>query len=299
MHQNNNSLYFLCIFMDMLIIGGPASQLLAGRVSQILKQKLVFCEYKRFPDGELYTRIMDEINENENVVIIQSTVNDSDFVALLHLIDACDEVSRLDVVIPYMGYARQDKQFKKGEAVSARAMAKAIKADHVYTINIHSEAILDYFDAEAMSLDATPVIGRYIRNMKLQKPLIVAPDEGAVALAHNASKDLHIDYDYLEKTRLSEDTVSIKPKNIEVKARDVIIIDDIISTGGTMAEAISLLREQGANEIFAACVHPVFSGNAVLKLLKAGVEGIIATDTIDKGVSVVSVASVISEALRK
>ncbi|MFA4936123.1 MAG: ribose-phosphate diphosphokinase, partial [Candidatus Methanoperedens sp.] len=109
--------------------------------------------------------------------------------------------------------------------------------------------------------------------------------------------DLGIDYDFLEKTRLSGETVTIQPKNIAVDGRDVIIIDDIISTGGTMAETIALLKNQGAHGVFAACVHPVFSNNAVLKLFKAGVRGIIATDTIDKGVSVVSVASVIAEAI--
>ncbi len=282
----------------MLIIGGPASQLLAGRVSKILEEKLLLCEYRRFPDGELYTRIADEIDENDSVTIIQSTVNDSDFVALLHLIDACSEASNLNVVIPYMGYARQDKQFRKGEAVSARAIAKTIKAENVYTINIHSESILDYFDAEAKNLDATPVIGKYIKGLKLERPLILAPDKGAISLAMNASRDLGIEYDYLEKTRLSGDTVNITPKNIEAKGRDVIIIDDIISTGGTMAEAISLLRQQKVKKVFATCIHPVCSGNAILKLLKAGVEDIIATDTIEKGVSVVSVAPVIAEALR-
>ncbi len=280
----------------MNIIGGNASQLLAGRVSDALKSTLLICEFKRFPDGELYTRIIDEL-AGESVTIIQSTVNDSDFVSLLQLIDACSEASRIDVVIPYMGYARQDKQFKRGEPISARAMAGAIQADNVFTVNIHNESILDYFDARASNLDATPMIGEYIKNMKFKNPLIVAPDDGAIALAMNASKDLGIDYDFLEKTRLSGESVTIQPKNIAVKGRDVIIIDDIISTGGTMAETISLLKKQGAHEVFVACVHPVLSSNAVLKLFKAGVKGIIATDTIDKGVSVVSVAPVIAGAI--
>ncbi len=280
----------------MNIIGGNASQLLAGRVSDALKSTLLICEFKRFPDGELYTRIIDEL-AGESVTIIQSTVNDSDFVSLLQLIDACSEASRIDVVIPYMGYARQDKQFKRGEPISARAMAGAIQADNVFTVNIHNESILDYFDAKATNLDATPMIGEYIKNMKFKNPLIVAPDDGAIALAMNASKDLGIDYDFLEKTRLSGESVTIQPKNIAVKGRDVIIIDDIISTGGTMAETISLLKKQGAHEVFVACVHPVLSSNAVLRLFKAGVKGIIATDTIDKGVSVVSVAPVIAGAI--
>ena len=281
----------------MKIIGGPASQLLSGRVSEISKFNLLVSEFRRFPDGELYTRILDSF-AGEEVTIIQSTVNDSDFVSLLQLIDACSEASRINIVIPYMGYARQDKRFKEGEPISARAIARTIKADKVFTINIHDVSILDYFDAKALNLDATPVIGKYIKSLKLKNPIIIAPDDGAISLAQNASKSLGIDYDYLDKTRLSGETVSIKPKNLEVKDRDVIIIDDIISTAGTVAETISLLRSQGAHVVFTACVHPVLSNNAIIKLFKAGVRGIIATDTIEKGVSVVSVSPVIASAIK-
>ncbi len=256
----------------MDIIGGPASQLLAGRVSEILKNNLLVSEFKKFPDGELYTRVLNRFT-GDQITIIQSTVTDSDFVSLLQLIDACRDAGSINVIIPYMGYARQDKQFKPGEPISARAIAEAIKADTVYTINIHDESVLDHFDAKAKNLDAAPVIGKYIKTMKLMNPLIISPDDGAIGLAQNASMDLGIDYDFLEKTRLSGESVSIKPKKMDVRGRDVIILDDIISTGGTMAETITLLKNQGAHEVYTACVHPVLSNNAVLKLFKAGVKG--------------------------
>jgi ribose-phosphate pyrophosphokinase len=278
------------------IIAGPASQLLAGRVCALSASDLLISEFKKFPDGELYSRIIDDIGEK--VTIIQSTVTDTDLVALLQLIDACSEAAQVNVVIPYMGYARQDKRFKSGEPITARALARTIKADNVFTINIHDQSILDFFDAKTVNLDATPIIGKYIKTMEFHDPLIISPDEGAIGIAKSASVELGIDYDYLEKTRLSGESVSIQPKNVNVQGRDVIIIDDIISTGGTIAEAISLLRKQGAHEVFAACVHPVFSNNAILKLFKAGVKGIIATDTIDKGVSVVSVAPVIASVIK-
>lgn len=279
----------------MDIIGGQASQLLAGRVSEILRENLLVSEFKKFPDGELYTRVLDEFSDD--VTIIQSTVTDSDFVSLLQLIDACSDVKSLNVVIPYMGYARQDKRFKPGEPVSARAIAGAIKADNVYTVNIHDESILDHFDADAVNLDAAPIIGKYIKSMKLTDPVIISPDDGAIGLARSASDNMGIDFDFLEKTRLSGESVSIKPKNVAVKGRDVIILDDIISTGGTMAETITLLKSQGAHDVYTSCVHPVLSNNAVLKLFKSGVKGIIATDTIDKAVSVVSAAPVIAQAI--
>lgn len=281
----------------MNIIGGPASQLLAGRVGVLSGSNLLISEFRKFPDGELYTRIIDDIGED--VTIIQSTVTDTDLIALLQLIDACSEASHVNVVIPYMGYARQDKRFKSGEPITARALARTIKADNVFTINIHDQSILDSFDAKTVNLDATPMIGKYIKTMEFNDPLIIAPDDGAIGIAKSASANLGIDYDYLDKTRLSGESVSIHPKNVKVEGRDVIIIDDIISTGGTIAEAISLLRKQGAHEVFAACVHPVLSNNAIMKLFKAGVKGIIATDTIDRGVSVVSVAPVIADAINE
>jgi ribose-phosphate pyrophosphokinase len=279
------------------IVSGPASQLLAGRVHEILRNNLLVSDFKKFPDGELYTRILDEFT-GDKVTIIQSTVTDSDFVCLLQLIDACEDISSINVVIPYMGYARQDKRFKPGEPISARAIARSIKADTIFTVNIHDESILDHFDADVKNLDATPVIGKYIKNLKLKDPLIISPDDGAISLAKSASKDLGIEYDFLDKTRHSGESVSMKPKTLAVKERDVIILDDIISTGGTMAQTISLLKEQGAHEVYTACVHPVFSSNAILKLFRAGVKGIIATDTIEKGVSVVSAAPVIADAIK-
>jgi len=279
------------------IIGGHASQLLAARVSELLKYNLLVSEFKRFPDGEQYIRILDGF-AGDSVTIIQSTVTDSDLISLLLLIEACGEASELNVIIPYMGYARQDKRFKSGEPISAHAVARAVKADNIYTINIHDPDILDHFDGNAVDLDATPVIGKYIKNLILVNPIIIAPDDGAIGLARNASKDLGLEYDYLEKTRLSGEEVVIQPKSLDVKGRDVIIIDDIISTGGTMAETISLLRNQGAHSVYAACVHPVLSNNAVLKLFRAGARGIIATDTIDKGVSIVSAAPVIAKAIK-
>lgn len=278
----------------MKIVGGKASQFLAGRVAQTLGCGLAIAEFKHFPDGELYTRLLEDIDE---VTIVQSTVTDSDFICLLQLIDACEGASRINVVIPYMGYARQDKVFMRGEPVSARAVARAIKADNIFTINIHSKNILSFFGGNAVDLDAMPLLGKYIGSIGLDNPVIIAPDEGAAHLAQRAASELGIDYDYLEKTRLSGDKVILKAKKLDVKARDVVIVDDMISTGGTVAETIGLLRKQGAREVYAACVHPVLSMNAVLKLWDAGTRDIIATDTIERSVSKVTVAPIIAKAI--
>jgi ribose-phosphate pyrophosphokinase len=277
------------------IISGPASQLLASKVATAMDCELALCEFKMFPDKEMYIRIMDEIGSD--AVIIQSTITDLDFVALLLLIDACSTADRIHVVIPYMGYARQDKQFKPGEALSARAMARTIEADRVITVNIHEKSVLDHFRCNAVSINAAPHMGTYLRDMDLHRPVMLAPDEGAIYLADSAAAKLGADCDYLEKKRISGDTVYMTPKNLDVTGRDVVILDDMIATGGTMAEAVRMLREQGAAEVYVACIHPVLAGGAVNKLCNSGVMDIIATDTVDKAVSRVSVAPLIARAL--
>lgn len=280
----------------MKIIGGPASQLLASRVARELGTNPTLCDFNRFPDGEVYTRIQDE--QLENVVIIQSTTTDSDIIYLLQLIDACENASSINVVIPYMGYARQDKKFKTGEPISARAVAKTINVDRVFTVNIHEKSILDYFSAPASDLDASKLLGSHLASLDLTDTLIVAPDQSAIPIAKSAAADIGIDYDYLEKIRYSSDTVTIKTKNLDITGRDVVLIDDMIATGGTMAESIKLLRDQGAKDVYLACVHPVLTRNAVIRLFNAGVRDIFATDTIEKVQSCVSVASLIADAVR-
>ncbi len=281
----------------MKILGGPASQLLASRTARALGTEPVLCEFNRFPDGELYLRIADEI-ENEKVSIIQSTPTDSDLVSLLQLIDACEGAKEVNVVIPYMGYARQDKKFKSGEPISARAVARSLNADRIFTVNIHEKSVLEHFLAPAKNLDAAKLLGEYIAGFGLENPILVAPDEGAEGLVKNVSSGPGLDHDHLQKTRLSGDTVIIKTKSVDVTGRHVVLVDDMIATGGTMAESIRMLRDQGAVDVHLVCVHPVLARNAALRLFNAGVKDIISTDTLEKAESRISVAPLIADTLK-
>lgn len=282
----------------MLIIGGPASQLLAARTAAELGLAPVVSEFTRFPDNEQYLRIRADV-DGEDVVIIQSTTTDADFFALHQLIDACGTAKSVTVVIPYMGYARQDKCFNEGEPISARAAAKTISADRVFTVNIHESTVLDHFACPAKDLDASPLIGRYIADLGLDRPLLIAPDHGVEDMVKRVAAGLNLDCDVFDKTRLSGDSVVIQTKNMDIKGRDVVLIDDMIATGGTMVEAIKLLRENGAKDVYLACVHPVLARNAVLRLYNAGVKDIMSTDTIEKIQSRISVASIIADAVRE
>nr|WP_197535234.1 ribose-phosphate diphosphokinase [Methanocella arvoryzae] len=284
--------------MGMRIVAGPASQLLATRTAALLGCDIDLTDYKEFPDGEVYSRVTGEVAGND-IVIIQSTPTARDYIYLLQLIDACDEAKSLKVVIPYFGYARQDKRFNPGEPISSRAIARTIKADQVFTINIHDRSVLAHFPCKAEDLNVAPEIGNHIEGMKLHNPLVLAPDDGALNLVKSAATLKGLAYDYLEKTRLSGTEVKIAPKNLDVKGRDVVLLDDIVSTGGTIAEAAKLLRVIGAKDVHLGCVHPVLVGNAVIKLYRAGIKSVISTDTLEKATSRISAAPIIAEALRK
>jgi ribose-phosphate pyrophosphokinase len=284
--------------MGMKIVAGPSSQLLATRTASLLGVEVDLTDYKEFPDGEVFTRVTGEI-KGHDIVIIQSTPTAADYIYLLELIDACDEAKSLSVVIPYMGYARQDKRFHPGEPISARAIARTISADRVFTVNIHDPSVLPYFPCPATDLNASGVIGNYVVNMSLYEPVLLAPDDGALKIVKPAAEQYNLPYDYLEKTRISGDEVKIAPKNLDIKGRDVVLMDDIVSTGGTIAEAIKLLKVEGAREVHVACVHAVLVRNAVLRLNNGGMRSILSTDTLEKATSKVSVAPIIAEAVKK
>jgi len=288
--------------VEMKIIPGISTQVLAARIAAKLGCKASSCEFKRFPDGELYTRIADDI-KNEEVTIVQSIRTDSDLICLLQLIDAVEEAVKTKVVIPYLGYARQDKKFKPGEAISVRAIARSISAagvvDKIYVVNVHNKAVLKHFDVDTTELDASTLIGDYVAKKEIAHPVIIGPDEGATELAKAVAVPYGFDYDVLSKKRISSEEVEIKPKELSVEGKNVVIVDDIISTGGTISEAASMLKAQRTNDIYVACIHGVFVQNAVSRMLNAGVKEIIATDTIESEFSKISVAKMVAEELKR
>jgi len=284
----------------MFILGGTSAKNVATNLTHGLKQPLLRTTYMRFPDDEFYVRLHDNI-AGQDVVIVQTAYPDPKIVELLLIQDAVHDAGakKITVVLPYFGYSRQDKKFKDGEAISARAIAQHISlhADCVITVDPHKEHILKFFTVPAYSCSAISTIAHYLKEKNID--FILAPDKGAEDRARKAASLINCEYDYLEKTRIDGSTVKITPKKLDALGKHVAIIDDIISTGSTMAQSIKELKKQGAASVSVACTHGLFVGGAKEKLLAANCDEIISTDTIETEFSKVSTADCIAETLLK
>lgn len=279
----------------MKLISTEPSQVLAGRIADALNTAVVGVKFSRFPDGELY---LCANGLDEEMVIVGSVVDSDSLVQLVLLIDTCEGLNN-HLIIPYMGYARQDKRFKAGEPVSARAISRLLSTgvDRCITVNVHDRKVLSYFSIPASDVSLARDIGTHIKGLDLDDPLIIAPDDGATAFAREVAATGTWDCDHLDKTRISGDEVRMAPRTLSVAGRPVVIVDDIISTGGTIASAAAMLREEGANEVFAACVHGVLAGGAFARLKASGIKDIVCSDTIERGCSRYSAAGRIAGVL--
>lgn len=281
----------------MRIVSGSASVLLAGALARALDAELLEAETTTFADGELYVRVPADL-EGEEVALVQTTYPNDHLVELFFLQDAVWDMdpASLAVVIPYYAYGRQDKRFQAGEAVSSRAIARRLsaEADRILTVDVHDERVMDYFDVPARNLSGMPALARSFA--ELETEMVLAPDENAARHAKRVGEAMDIPWDYLVKERLDSWTVETQEKVLDVKGRRVAIVDDVISTGGTMVNAARMARSQGAVSLVAGCVHGLFAGGAAERL--KAFDAVVATDTVASSYSKVSVAPEVAAALR-
>ena len=293
---------------ELLIFGGSASDVLAIDIARKIGLAVSKLEIKRFPDGERYLRIQQDVS-GQCVAVIQSTSHHPDEYLFEYLLiaDSMKDLGAKKViaVFPYLAYARQDERFNPGEAITIETVAKLIESvgtNEFYTVDAHLHRISDIsriFTIPAYNLSAVPLLVEYIStNIELDNSVVIGPDEESEQWAAAAARILRADFDVLEKKRINAEKVEIRTRRLSVKNRDVIVVDDIISTGGTMVETIEVLRREGARKIVVGCIHPILAGNALARLYDSGADVVLGTDSIPSPVSRVSCAPVIAFALR-
>lgn len=288
--------------MPAAVVAGPSSGPFAARLAADLGAPSARVEAKRFPDGEAYARVHDSLR-GQDAVVVQSTAPDGALVELLLLLDAAREAGARSVtaVIPYFAYARQDRAFAPGEAVSSRAVARAIASgcDRAVTVDAHKRSVLDFMGGKGHAVTAVPQVAAELARWGVDA--VLAPDKGARDRAEAAARQIGVPVDHLEKTRLGPSEVRMAAKDLDVRGRRVAIVDDLIASGSTMRTAARQLKQQGATAVYAACTHGLFTGDALPRLLADGIDRVLCTDTWMPGpcsCDVVSAAPAVAEWLR-
>lgn len=285
------------------VIGGLSSEQLARKIALKLKSKYIGCELRVFPDGE--SKITLKAKPTGRIIVVHSVYPpvDSNMIHVLALISQARKYSsQVYAVIPYMGYARQDREFLPGEIVTMSLVAKMFKAagaTRIIVVDIHSMMALKHFQIPTKNVTAIGELVKYFKKLHLKDPLVVSPDMGGIERARNFANLMGIEYIALEKHR-DRKTGEVVIKSSEhqgVKNRDLILVDDMISTGGSIVKAAEHLKRQKCGKIFATCTHALLIGDAEKRIRKAGVTKIISTNTIPGKTSIVDVSPIIARAI--
>jgi ribose-phosphate pyrophosphokinase len=297
----------------MKVFAGSSNSALAKEIADYLNIDLGQSVLECFSDGEIHFFI-DENVRGEDVFILQSGVFDANFhlMEIFVMIDAFKRASaeRITAVIPYYPYARQDWKDRPRVAISARLVADLLEAagsNRVLTMDLHSPQIQGFFSIPVDNLTAAPVLARHIQNLELKDLTIVSPDAGGVGRARVLAKRLKANLAIIDKRRHAPNMARILHVIGDVKDRDVVIVDDMVDTAGTLIQSVEALIKKGACKVFAACTHPVLSGEALDRIENSQLEKIIVTDTIplnekarsSEKILVISVAELFGEAIRR
>ncbi|MEM1586307.1 MAG: ribose-phosphate diphosphokinase [Candidatus Bathyarchaeia archaeon] len=288
-------------------MGGPSSLNLARKISEILNAPLINTRIKRFPDGEFYFKFEEKVS-GEHLIIVQSLEPPQDLHAmeLFLMLHTARELGAetIRVFIPYLAYSRQDRRYLEGECLSSAVIAEIMEnlgADALYTIDVHNERVLRMYNIPAHNLTASGEIAKYFARKELKDPVVIAPDNEDMAKrrAQYAAKVLNSEWDALEKRRdRHTGEIITLSKELNVHGRDAVIIDDIVSTGKTAANAAKILKEQGARRVFVGVSHLLLMEDAEKIIMESGVEEIAGTDSVTNKYAKISVAPIFVRALK-
>ena len=286
------------------VIGGGASKDLARRLARRLRAVYIETETKIFPDGESKITLQ-KIPKKSVILVVQSTYPpvDTNMLQALSIISQVRKISsRTYAIIPYMGYARQDKQFLSGEVITMSVVAKMLQsagAKKVIVVDIHSNTALNHFNIPTENISAIPELAKYFKKLNLKNPLVVSPDAGGSSRSKKFASLLKSDFIVLKKHRdRKTGRVNIQTTKADVQGKDLIIVDDMISTGGSVIKAAQFLKKQKCKRVFVACTHGLLVGDAEKKIRKAGVSRIISTNTIPGNTSKVDVSGILAKSVQ-
>ena len=298
----------------MKLLTGNSNKILSKKISKYLKTRLVNSSIKKFSDGEIYIEIHENIRGNSIFIVqsISSPANDN-LMELLLCIDALKRSSAKNItaVIPYFGYARQDRKVVPRTSISAKMVSNLITkagADRVVTLDLHSGQIQGFFDIPVDNLFATPIFARHIkRKIKTNNLICVAPDVGGTARARALGKMLNVGLAIVDKRRPAPGKSEVMNVIGNVNNKTCIIVDDIIDSGGTIVNAAKVLKEKGAKDVHVYVSHGVLSGNAVERIKKSKVRNLVITDTINnsekvkkaKNIEILTISNLVGEAIKR
>ena len=289
---------------ELSVIAGKSSEDVARKLSRKIKANFVKSQIRVFADGESKITLSGKISKKKSIVVqsIYPPV-DTNLIQVLSLISKAKEASsEVIAVIPYMGYARQDREFLPGEIVTMKVLGKLFKgagASKIIAVDIHSMIGFRHFSIKTENISAIPELVQYFKKLSLKNPLVVSPDQGGKERAKEFAEKLGSEYIALEKKRdRKSGKVKIKTKNLdEVANRDLILVDDMISTGGSIVKATQFLKKQKCKKVYVACTHALLMNNAEKRIKKAGVTKIISANTIPGKTSIVDISKIIAKAV--
>ncbi|QLH05458.1 phosphoribosylpyrophosphate synthetase [Nitrosopumilus oxyclinae] len=289
---------------NLSVIAGKSSEDVAKKLSRKIKANFVKSQIRVFEDGESKITLNGKISKKKSIVVqsIYPPV-DTNLLQALSLISKAKETSsEVIAVIPYMGYARQDREFLPGEIVTMKVLGKLFKgagASKIIAVDIHSMIGFKHFSIKTKNVSAIPELVQYFKKLSLKNPLVVSPDQGGKERAKEFAKELGSEYIALEKKRdRKTGKVQIKTKNLdEVTNRDLILVDDMISTGGSIVKATQFLKKQKCKKVYVACTHALLMNDAEKRIREAGVTKIISANTIPGKTSIVDISNTIAKAI--
>ncbi len=295
---------------SLKIISGNSNRTLAEKIAQYLNVELCDVLLDRFGDGEIRAKVNENIR-GVDVFIIQSTQPPAEnLMELLILNDTCFRASaeRITNVIPYFGYARQDRKDQPRVPITAKLVAKLIaasEANRVLTMDLHTTQIQGFFDVQADNLFASPVLLEHIREQKIDSPVVVCPDVGSIKMGRAFAKRLNADLAIVDKRRSDKDQSEVMNLIGEVEGRNVVILDDMITSAGTLVEAAVEVERRGARSIIACATHPVFAGDACGRIMNSPIDTVVVTNSIPFNTSrcakvkVLDVSRILGEAIKR